>query len=264
MKIDLNLVKELRDTTFAPLGDCKSALEECGGDLQQAIEVLKKKGVAKAGKKADRETNEGMIKVETREGKTIGLKLLCETDFVVKNEHFQTLFANVFDKLASSTKNVESFEELDENIQSEITSLITDFVGKIGENIKIGGVLITTDQTFAYNHPGNKVASVIYFDGSEEIAKELALQVAAMNPTYLSFEEISTSEKDALKIKFTEELKAAGKPEAMIENIVKGKIDKAFADDVLLEQEYIRDGGKKVKDLLTEGFVVSKFIRFAI
>jgi elongation factor Ts len=264
MKIDLNLIKELRDTTFAPLGDCKSALETAEGDLQKAIEVLKEKGIAKAGKKADRETNEGMIKVETLNGKTVGLKLLCETDFVVKNEHFQTLFTNIFNKLATVSKNVDSFAEIDENIQAEINALITDFVGKIGENIKIGGVLITTDKTFAYNHPGNKVASVIYFEGSEEIAKELALQVAAMNPTYLSFDEISTSEKDELKIKFTEELKAAGKPEAMIENIVKGKIDKAFADDVLLEQEYIRDGGKKVKDLLTDGFVVSKFIRFAI
>jgi len=108
------------------------------------------------------------------------------------------------------------------------------------------------------------VASVIYFSGNEEIAKELALQVAAMNPTYLSFDEIPANEREEAKAKFTEELKAQGKPEAMIEQIVKGKLDKAFADDVLLEQEYIRDGGKKVKELLTDGFVVQKFVRFAI
>ena len=264
MKIDMNLIKQLRDTTFAPLGDCKSALEESNGDLQKAIDILKEKGIAKAGKKADRETNEGMIKVEVRDGKTAGLKLLCETDFVVKNEHFQTLFTAILDKLFTVAKPVEAFEALDEGLQTEITSLITDFVGKIGENVKIGGVLVTTDNTYAYNHPGNKVASVIYFSGSEDIAKELALQVAAMNPTYLTFDEIPANEKEEAKAKFTEELKAQGKPEAMIENIVKGKLDKAFAEDVLLEQEYIRDGSKKVKELLTGDFVVTKFIRFAI
>jgi elongation factor Ts len=264
MKIDMNLIKELRDTTFAPLGDCKSALETAEGDLQKAIEVLKEKGIAKAGKKADRETNEGMIKVETRNGKTVGLKLLCETDFVVKNEHFQTLFQTILEKLFTVNENVESFEALSEALQAEITALITDFVGKIGENVKIGGVVVTTENVYGYNHPGNKVASLIYYSGTEEIAKELALQVAAMNPTYLTFDEVPASEKEALKAKFTEELKAAGKPEAMIENIVKGKLDKAFAEDVLLEQEYIRDGAKKVKDLLTNGFTVVKFTRFAI
>ena len=105
---------------------------------------------------------------------------------------------------------------------------------------------------------------MIYFSGNEEIAKELALQVAAMNPMYLSFDEIPASEREVAKVKFTEELKAQGKPEAMIENIVKGKLDKAFAEDVLLEQEYIRDGSKKVKELVVDGFVVTKFTRFAI
>jgi elongation factor Ts len=263
MKIDMNLIKELRDTTFAPLGDCKACLEEAEGNLEQAIELLKKKGVAKAGKKADRETNEGMIKVETRDGKTAGLKLLCETDFVVKNEHFQTLFTQIFDKLFTVSNNVNDFAELDDSLQAEITSLITDFVGKIGENVKIGGVLVTTDTTYAYNHPGNKVASVIYFSGDEVVAKEVALQVAAMNPTYLTADEIPAAQKEELKIKFTEELKAAGKPEAMIENIVRGKLDKAFADDILLEQESIRDASKKVKDLLSETTII-KFTRFAI
>lgn len=264
MKIDLNLIKDLRNTTFAPLGDCKAALEAAGGDIQKAIEVLKEKGIAKAGKKAERETNEGMIKVEARDGKTVGLKLLCETDFVVKNEHFQTLFQNIFDKLFTLNTEAHSFEELPEATQAEITGLITDFVGKIGENVKIGEILITTEKTYAYNHPGNKVASVIYYSGDEKIAKELALQVAAMNPTYLNFDEVPQAEKDTAKAKFTEELKAQGKPENMIEQIVAGKLNKAFADDILLEQEYIRDGGKKVKELITDGFEVIKFTRFAI
>lgn len=264
MKIDLNLIKELRDTTFAPLGDCKSALEQAEGDLQKAIEVLKERWIAKAGKKADRETNEWMVQVETISGKTIWLKLQCETDFVVKNEHFQTLFKNIFNKLWEVNSEAHSFEDLPENTQSEITGLITDFVGKIWENVKIWWVLVTTENTFAYNHPGNKVSSVIYYSGDESIAKELALQVAAMNPTYMHFDEIPASEKEEAKVKFTEELKAQWKPENMIEQIVKWKLDKAFADDILLEQEYIRDNSKRIKDLCTGDFKLIKFERFAI
>ena len=102
------------------------------------------------------------------------------------------------------------------------------------------------------------------YSGDEAIAKELALQVAALSPEYLNFDEVPADEKAKLEAQFTEELKAAGKPEAMIPNIVKGKIDKAFADVVLLEQEYIRDGAKKVKEILPAGFEVTEFYRFAV
>jgi elongation factor Ts len=263
MQIDMQLIKQLRDTTFAPLGDCKNALIEAEGNVEKAMEILKEKGIAKAGKKADRETKEGKILVETKGNKTVALKLLCETDFVVKNDHFQNLFVTIMDKLFSAN-NVQSFEELDAALQGEINELLASFTGTIGENVKIGGVVITTDNVYGYNHPGNKVASMVYYTGDEAIAKELALQVAAMNPSYLTFDEVPATEKEEAKAKFTAELKAQGKPEAMIENIVKGKLDKAFADDVLLEQEYIRDGSKKVKELITEGFIVTKFIRLAI
>ena len=124
--------------------------------------------------------------------------------------------------------------------------------------------MVTTEKVFGYNHPGNKVASIIYHTGDASIAKELALQVAAMNPTYLTDADIPSTEKEALKIKFTQELKDAGKPEAMIENIVTGKLAKAFAEDILLEQESIRDATKKVKDLITGDFTITGFKRFAI
>jgi len=264
MKIDINLVKQLRDMTFAPLGDCKSALETAEGDLDKALEVLKEKGIAKAGKKSDRETNEGMVKAETRDGKTIVLKLLCETDFVVKNEQFQNLFASLMDKLFTVDGEVKSFEELSSDLQTELSEVVAAFIGKIGENVKIGGVMITKENVYGYNHMGNKVTSLVYYSGDENIAKEMALQVAAMNPTYLTADEVPASEKEEMRAKFTEELKAAGKPEAMIANIVEGKISKAFADDILLEQEYIRDGSKKVKDLMTGDFSISKFERYAI
>jgi elongation factor Ts len=105
---------------------------------------------------------------------------------------------------------------------------------------------------------------LVYYTGDESVAKELALQVAALDPDYLTFDDVPAEEKEKLKAEFTEELKKQGKPDNMIENIVKGKINKAFSDVVLLEQEYIRDGSKKVKEVIPAGFEITKFYRFAI
>jgi len=127
MQVDMQLIKQLRDTTFAPLGDCRNALIEAEGNVEKAQEILKEKGIAKAGKKADRETNEGKVVVETRDGKTVALKLLCETDFVVKNDHFQNLFTTILEKLFTVTIPVHTFEELDVSLQGEINDLLTSF-----------------------------------------------------------------------------------------------------------------------------------------
>lgn len=138
-------------------------------------------------------------------------------------------------------------------------------MGKTGENMAIGEVLVTTENAFIYNHPWNRVSSLIFFEGgSEEIVKELALQVTAMNPTFVSFDQVDASETAKMKEEFEAELRTAGKPEAMIAQIVDGKIKKWLADLVLLEQEYIRDGSKKVKEILPADMKVHKFIRMAI
>jgi elongation factor Ts len=251
--------------TFAPLKDCKEALLEAGDDLEKAQEILKKKGIAKAGTRAERETKEGIVKVEDVNGKIVGLKLLCETDFVAKNENFQALFDSVLAKIAQSTKEIHTLEDLEPTIAQTIDDQVKEFMGKTGENMAIGGVLVTTEKAFIYNHPGNRVASLIFFEGgNDEIAKELALQVTAMNPTFVSFDQVDANETAKMKEEFEAELKAAGKPEAMIAQIVDGKIKKSLADVVLLEQEYIRDGGKKVKEILPADMKVHKFIRMAI
>lgn len=262
--VDMNLIKQLREATFAPLGDCKSALDEANGDIEQAKKILREKWIAKAGKKADRETNEWMIQIVTEWDKTVALKLLCETDFVVKNDHFQALFTNILNLLKNVNGEISSFEELSSDTQSSISELLTTFVWTIWENVKIWEVLVTSEHVYGYNHPGNKVASMVYYTWDEAIAKKIALQVAAMDPTYLSFDEVPQADKDAAAEKFTEELKAAGKPEAMIPQIVAGKINKEFAEDVLLEQESIHDNTKKVKDMISGDFQISKFRRFAV
>lgn len=262
---NIELLKQLRDITFAPLKDCKEALVEAGDDLEKAQEILKKKGIAKAWTRAERETKEWIVKVAEIGGKIVWLKLLCETDFVAKNENFQALFDSVLAKVAQSTKEVHVLGDLEPMIAETIDNEVKEFMGKTGENMAIGGVLVTTEKAFIYNHPGNRVASLIFFEwGNDEIAKELALQVTAMNPTFVSFDQVDANEIAKLKEEFEAELKAAGKPEAMIAQIVDGKIKKWLADVVLLEQEYIRDGAKKVKEILPADMKVQKFIRMAI
>ena len=262
---NIELLKQLRDITFAPLKDCKEALVEAGDDLEKAQEILKKKGIAKAGSRWERETKEGIVKIVEINEKTVGLKLLCETDFVAKNENFQALFESVLNKIAQGSKEITALTDLDPTVAETVENEVKEFMGKTGENMKIGGVLLTHKKAFIYNHPGNKVATLIYFEGgNDEAAKELALQVTAMNPTYVSFDQVDANEIVKMKEEFGAELRAAGKPEAMITQIVDGKINKALADYVLLEQEYIRDWSKKVKEILPADMKVIAFVRMAI
>lgn len=240
-------------------------MAEAGDDLQKAQEILKKKGIAKAGNRGERETKEGIVKIAEINGKTVGLKLLCETDFVAKNENFQALFESVLNKIAQGDKEITALEHLDPTLAQTVEDEVKEFMGKTGENMKIGGVLVTSKKAFIYNHPGNRVATLIFSEGgNDEAAKELALQVTAMNPSYVSFDEIDKDEIAKMTQEFTAELKAAGKPEAMIAGIVDGKIKKALAENVLLEQEYIRDASKKIKDILPADMKVIAFVRMAI
>lgn len=258
-------MKQLREISFAPLKDCKEALAEANDDLTLAQDILRKKGISKAGNRAERETKEGIVKIVEKDGKTVGLKLLCETDFVAKNENFQALFDSVLDKIAEGSKEITALADLDPAVAETIENEVKEFIGKTGENMKIGSVLVTHKKAFIYNHPGNKVASLIFFEGgNDEVAKELALQVTAMNPTYVSFDEVDQGQVAQMKEEFGAELKAAGKPEAMIAQIVEGKIKKALAENVLLEQSYIRDESKKIKDILPADMKVIGFIRMAI
>lgn len=240
-------------------------MAEAGDDLQKAQEILKKKGIAKAGNRGERETKEGIVKIAEINGKTVGLKLLCETDFVAKNENFQALFESVLNKIAQGDKEITALEHLDPTLAQTVEDEVKEFMGKTGENMKIGGVLVTSKKAFIYNHPGNRVATLIFSEGgNDEAAKELALQVTAMNPSYVSFDEIDKDEIAKMTQEFTAELKAAGKPEAMIAGIVDGKIKKALAENVLLEQEYIRDASKKIKDIVPADMKVIAFVRMAI
>lgn len=262
---DITLLKKLRDATFAPLGDCKQALDEANGDFDQATEILKKKGILKAGKKAERETNEGIVKLIQKDGVLAGIKILCETDFVAKNEGFHQLADILLEKLVAHGAEFANIESIDGALQEELNVIIAEYVGKLAENIKLADAIVSKQTAFVYNHPGNKVASIIYYEGTDNgVAKELALQVTAMNPTYCTFDQIDAGEKETLMSTYRTELAASGKPANMIDQIAEGKLRKTLGDQVLLEQEYIRDGGKRIKDIIPAEFVIKSFIRFAI
>lgn len=266
MAVDITLLKKLRDATFAPLWDCKQALEETNGDFDQAQEILRKKWILKAGKKAERETNEWLVKLIQKDGWLAGIKLLCETDFVAKNETFAELIDILLEKVISHKSEVTSLESIDAGLLESLNTTIAEFIGKIWENVQIWAVILNNKTAFVYNHPWNKVASIIYYEWTDDnwVAKELALQVAAMNPTYLSFEDISADEKEKLLAEYRAEMATSGKPENMIEQIIEGKLRKTLWESVLLEQEYIRDWGKKVKELISGDFVVKGFVRLSI
>lgn len=262
---NIELLKQLREISLAPLKDCKEALAEANDDLDLAQKILRKKWIAKAWNRSERETKEGIVRIEERNGKIVGLKLCCETDFVAKNENFLELFNKIFDQLAAQDKEISSLDDLDSAVAEKITADVQEFMGKTGENMKIGAVLVTKRKWFVYNHVGNRVATVIYYNGdNEDAAKELALQVTAMSPMYVSFDQVDKDEIAKITEEFGAELKAAGKPEAMIAQIVDGKIKKALAENVLLEQEYIRDSAKKVKEIIPAGFEVLGFTRIAL
>ncbi len=267
MKIDINLLKQLRQETNAPLKDCKEALIEAEWDIEKAKEILRKKGALKAAKKADRETKEGIVKVKKIDDDTvIGVKLACETDFVARNELFHQLAEKLIDIVNSYGKEFNSLDEFDkEFVNSEIQPLIAEYIWKIGENIRLLDAFLRRGKTYVYTHPGDKVVAIVFYEGDDEnIAKEVALQVAAMNPQYISVDDVPENVIEEMKKRFKEELKDSWKPEDIIDRIVEGKIKKEFAEIVLLEQPYIRDETKKVKEVVSDKINIKEIKRFSI
>lgn len=194
----------------------------------------------------------------------------CETDFVAKNELFHDLTNALLDAISTHTENVDGIDNLPAELRSTCEALTQEFVGKIGENIKFADVYIhnAANNVFAYTHPGDKLVAILFYtaisDKAEQIAKNAALQIAAMNPEYLSVNDIPADKRAALQAQFAEEVAASGKPAEIVEKIVAGKLDKEFADYVLLEQSAIWDDSKKVKDFTEGNATLESFVRLSI
>ena len=252
-KISAADVNKLRKATGAGMMDCKKALVEAEGDFDTAVEVLRKKGQKVAANRADRDSSEGAVIARVNDDATVGVivSVNCETDFVAKNENYVTL-ANQLADVALAHDNLDSFLAADFNGMS-IADKLTEQTGVIGEKIEIGGFeRLKGSFVGSYIHAGNKIATLTSLsarvDGAAEAAKNVAMQAAAMNPIALNEEGVdaATVEKEIEIAK--DQLRQEGKPEAMLDNIAKGKLKRFFKDNTLVNQAYIKDGKQSVSE----------------
>lgn len=256
-EITAALVKELRDATGIAMLKCKKALEEADGDLEKARDILRKAGESDAAKRAERSVCEGVvaIKIAGDEKKAVALQLFCETDFVAKNEEFIALA----DALAASALTGE-------DVVTSSAAQINEAIQKNGENIKIGEVQIVEAETVAsYLHSNKKIGVLVAGAGKSEILNDVAMQIAAMNPSVISPEEVG-AEEVAKETEIQKEILAKeGKPAEMIARILEGKLRKFREEKSLLKQPFVKDSSKNVEQFLAENSAkVEKFVRLAV
>lgn len=264
----IELIKELRDRTGAGMMDCKKALEASGQDVEKAIDWLREKGIAKAQAKASRIAAEGVASVLVSGDKAVIAEINCETDFVSKGEKFHKLVSDVVEvTLKSEPSSIEAAKE-------ETKALFTDATVSMGEKLDYRRFEIVkkeAGQSFgSYIHMGGKIATLVVLSKEDaELAKGLAMHIAANSPKYVSEADIPADviehEKQIAMETAKADPKLAGKPEQMLQGIVMGKVKKILAESILLSQDYLLDGEKNVAQVLKEkGANVVRFIRYAV
>ncbi|MEA1784567.1 translation elongation factor Ts [Arenibacter sp. GZD96] len=260
-------VNKLRQTTGAGMMDCKKALVEADGDFEKAIELLRKKGQKVAANRSDRESSEGaaIAKVNANQTSGVVISLNCETDFVAKNESFVSL-ANALAELALQFETKDAFLAADFNGISVQEKLIEQ-TGVIGEKIEIGSFKkLSAPLVGSYIHAGNRIATLVglsaSLSGAEVVAKDVAMQAAAMNPVALDESAVDQSIIDK-EIEIAKDmLRQEGKPEAMLDSIAKGKLNRFFKDNTLVNQDFIKDSKLSVAQYVSTLDATLKVIAF--
>ena len=272
MKISAAEVNQLRKSTGAGMMDCKKALVEAEGDFDKAIENLRKKGQKVAANRADRKSSEGAALAKVNNDHTAGVlvSVNCETDFVAKNDSYLEL-AHALANHALSFNTKEAFLS-SAFLGMSVAEKLTEQTGVIGEKIEIGGFSkLTAPYVGSYIHAGNKISTLVglsgIVDNASEIAKNVAMQAAAMNPIALNEGSVDSSvvEKEIEIAK--DQLRQEGKPEAMLDNIAKGKIKRFFKDNTLVNQAFIKDSKISVADYIKSAdpdLIVIGFKRIAL
>lgn len=265
-------VNQLRKMTGAGMMDCKKALVEAEGDFDKAIEILRKKGQKVAANRADRESSEGaaIAKLNSTNTEGVIISLNCETDFVAKNESFVAL-ANELAELALSFTSKDEFLASDFKGISVQDKLIEQ-TGVIGEKIEIGGFeRLNAPFVGSYIHAGNKIATLVGLSaavaGAETAAKDVAMQAAAMNPVALDESSVDQAIIDKEIEIAKDQLRQEGKPEAMLEQIAKGKLNRFFKDNTLINQDFIKDSKMSVDQYVKsvdKNLAVTGFARVAL
>jgi len=273
MAITASEVNKLRQQTGAGMMDCKKALEESNGDFEKAIDYLRKKGQKVAANRADRDAKEGLVLAKATADNKRGVLVVvnCETDFVAKNEDFG-VFANTVLTAAveKNPANIDALKALPFNSEITIADKFIEQIGKIGEKIDLPYYETVAGETvYAYNHPGNRLACVVAFNKtvSEEVSKNIAMQVAAMAPVAVDKEGVSTEMLERELEVAREQIRAEGKPEDMVEKIAQGKIAKFYKESTLLNQEFIKDNKLSIRQYLQsidKDLTVTSFKRYAL
>lgn len=274
MKITAQQVNELRKSTGAGMMDCKNALVETDGDMQQAIDVLRKKGQKVAAKRADRDAAEGVVLAKVSEdGKYAAAVMVnCETDFVAKNADFVAFAQSILDvAITNKAKNIDELKGLDLNGRN-IDEMVMDQTGVIGEKIQLGRFeTIESESTYSYIHPGNRIGTIAGFnkcgDNLAAAGKDVVMQIAAMDPVALDKGDVS---EDMIKREIEigmDQARQEGKPEAMLEKIAMGKLNKFYKENTLVNQSFIKDSKLSVSQYLESvesGLAVTGFKRLAL
>jgi elongation factor Ts len=274
MAITAQEVNKLRQITGAGMMDCKKALTEADGDIDKAIDILRKKGQKVSASRSDRETTEGAVFIKTNSDDTEAalIALTCETDFVAKNEDFQAVGAQIAE--IAFTQRPNTIEDLLQLKFDDLTvgEKIIDMVGKIGEKIEVGTYeRLKGEKVVPYVHSNNKLGVIVALKNVQgdatEAGKNIAMQIAAMRPVAVNKDEVDQATIDRELEIGREQARAEGKPDQIIDKIAQGKLNKFFKDSTLLNQDYVKDSGMTVEkylDSVNKGLTVSAFKRVAI
>jgi len=257
MAVNIEEIKKLREMTGVSMSACKSALEESNGDVEAAIAVLRKKGEAKAADRSERTTLNGVISAKVDGSKASMTMLLCETDFVSRSDDFITLVDDINNKLFAGEIS-ESDVDLD---------ILKDAGLKLGENLKIGGLkIVNAPVVGSYVHSNKSIGVLVGLSaGTEELARDIAMHAAAMNPSVVSPDNISNELVEKEKEIWIEQLKTEGKPEAIMANILIGKERKFREDNALIKQNFVKNPEVTIEKLLKDASAeIVEYARFSV
>ncbi|HLS35353.1 MAG TPA: translation elongation factor Ts [Bacillota bacterium] len=273
MAITAKMVKELREKTGAGMMDCKKALEETNGNIEEAIDYLRKQGVSQAAKKADRIAAEGSAHIEVAGNTAVLLEVNCETDFVTKNEQFQTLLSDLGKHLV--TEKPETVEEAlgqkFNGTEDTVEDTINSAIATIGEKISLRRFALLTksdDDAFgAYLHMEGRIGALTLLEGTndDDIARDVAMHVAALNPKYVSRDDVPEEEVNREKEILETQALQEGKPEHIVEKIVEGRLGRFYEENCLLEQEFVKDPDVTVEKFVEQNnATVKEAIRYEV
>ncbi|HCX3192983.1 TPA: elongation factor Ts [Staphylococcus aureus] len=270
--ISAKLVKELREKTGAGMMDCKKALTETDGDIDKAIDYLREKGIAKAAKKADRIAAEGLVHVETKGNDAVIVEINSETDFVARNEGFQELVKEIANQvLDTKAETVEALMETTSPNGKSVDERIKEAISTIGEKLSVRRFAIRTktdnDAFGAYLHMGGRIGVLTVVEGStdEEAARDVAMHIAAINPKYVSSEQVSEEEINHEREVLKQQALNEGKPENIVEKMVEGRLRKYLQEICAVDQDFVKNPDVTVEAFLkTKGGKLVDFVRYEV